>query len=115
MLPEELQKVIDKDSVVIATHQFGNPCRIEEIQSLCRRTGAILIEDCAASLGTHIQGQPAGSFGDYAFFSFDSTKLVTVPSKGGFIIAREATETERLATYIQNIRHPVSASVSNIQ
>lgn len=34
MLPEELQKVIDKDSVVIATHQFGNPCRIEEIQSL---------------------------------------------------------------------------------
>ena len=59
MLPEELQKVIDKDSVVIATHQFGNPCRIEEIQSLCRRTGAILIEDCAASLGTHIQGQPA--------------------------------------------------------
>ena len=36
------------------------------------RTGAILIEDCAASLGTHIQGQPAGSFGDYAFFSFDS-------------------------------------------
>ena len=34
MLPEELQKVIDKDSVVIATHQFGNPCRIEEIHSL---------------------------------------------------------------------------------
>lgn len=106
MLPEELQKVVDKDSVVIATHQFGNPCRIEEIQSLCRRTGAILIEDCAASLGTHIQGQPAGSFGDYAFFSFDSTKLVTVPSKGGFIIAREATETERLATYIQKYQAP---------
>lgn len=73
---------------------------------MCRRTGAILIEDCAASLGTHIQGQPAGSFGDYAFFSFDSTKLVTVPSKGGFIIAREATETERLATYIQKYQAP---------
>jgi dTDP-4-amino-4,6-dideoxygalactose transaminase len=52
---------------------------------ICHRRGALVIEDCAASLGTRIQGRLAGSFGDAAFFSFDSTKLINVPLKAGFV------------------------------
>ncbi len=81
---------LDAECIVIATHQYGLPCDIEAIVAECRKAGAVVIEDCAASLGTNIKGKKTGLFGDFAIFSFDSSKLVTVPSKGGFIIAKDA-------------------------
>ena len=78
-----------KDTVVIATHQFGIPCNIDAIQEICRKTDAFLLEDCAASLGTRVNGILTGDFGDASFFSFDSTKLIHVPLKGGFICVKD--------------------------
>lgn len=83
---------LDSDCIVIATHQYGIPCDIESICDECRKYGAIVIEDCAASLGTRVNGKLTGLFGHYGIFSFDSSKLITVPSKGGFIIARDCRE-----------------------
>lgn len=80
---------IDSDTIVIATHQYGFPCDIEAIAQTCVQKGTILIEDCAGAFGTKINGRLAGSFGDYSFFSFDSSKLLNCPSKGGFIIAKD--------------------------
>ena len=88
MTSESLGKILDSETIVIATHQYGNPCAIKEIQSLCASVGAVLIEDCAGSLGTTVDGILTGLYGDYAFFSFDSTKLLTIPSKGGCILAK---------------------------
>lgn len=77
------------DTIVIATHQFGIPCAIERTVALCHAKGAIVVEDCAASLGTRVGGTPTGTFGDAAFFSFDSSKLVHVPLKGGAVVAKD--------------------------
>lgn len=106
ILPEKLVHLVDDDSIVIATHQYGNPCRIEEICDICRKAGALVIEDCAASLGTVYNGKLTGLFGNYAFFSFDSTKLVTVPSKGGFIIAADAAEFHAIEQHVMECRIP---------
>lgn len=65
-----------------------------------------MIEDCAASLGTVYNGKLTGLFGNYAFFSFDSTKLVTVPSKGGFIIAADAAELHAIEQHVMECRIP---------
>ena len=65
ILPEKLVHLVDDDSIVIATHQYGNPCRIEEICDICRKAGALVIEDCAASLGTVYNGKLTGLFGNY--------------------------------------------------
>ena len=81
---------LDSDSIVIATHQYGIPCAIKTIVAACKRSGAVLIEDCAGAMGTVVDGQQVGTFGDFAFFSFDSSKLVNVPSKGGFIISHSS-------------------------
>jgi dTDP-4-amino-4,6-dideoxygalactose transaminase len=78
-----------RDAVVIATHQFGIPCNIEAIRDICRETGAFLLEDCAASLGTRVNDILTGHFGDASFFSLDSTKLIHVPLKGGFITVKD--------------------------
>lgn len=94
-----LDELVDARSVVIATHQFGIPCDMDATMRIARKHGAIVVEDAAASLGTRIAGRLTGTIGDVGFFSFDSTKLVTVPMKGGFI----ATNDDDLAARIEDV------------
>jgi dTDP-4-amino-4,6-dideoxygalactose transaminase len=91
-----LARALDQDSIVVATHQFGIPCAIDEIMALAAARGAVVVEDAAASLGTRVGGRLTGTFGDAAFFSFDSTKLVNVPMKAGFVVARDRDLFERI-------------------
>ena len=79
---------IDSDTIVIATHQYGRPCEMYQLANVCKEKGAILIEDCAGSLGSRIDGKLTGTSGDYGVFSFSASKTLQSPTKGGFIIAR---------------------------
>ena len=85
----EIARVLRPDAVLIATHQFGIPCEIETLAQLCRERGTFMIEDCAAALGTRIGDRFVGTFGDAAFYSFDSTKLINVPLKAGFLTVKD--------------------------
>lgn len=78
---------IDSDTIVVATHQYGNPTDIRDLVKKCRDEGAIVIEDCAGSLGSRIEGRLTGTMGDYGVFSFSASKTLHSPTKGGFIIA----------------------------
>lgn len=81
---------IDSDSIVLATHQYGLPCNIKEIKAKCEEVGAILIEDCATSMGTMVDGKLTGTFGDYALVSFNQSKTLTVPPFGGILIGKNS-------------------------
>jgi dTDP-4-amino-4,6-dideoxygalactose transaminase len=96
MDPLALAPLLGEDATVLATHQFGIPCDIEAIVRLCEKSGAFLIEDAAASMGSRVGARLTGTFGDAAFFSFDSSKLVTVPLKGGFLTVKDAAVFERV-------------------
>lgn len=87
---------IESDTIVLATHQYGLPCNIESIALKCNKTGAILIEDCATSMGTIINGKKAGTFGDYAVVSFNASKLLNVPPFGGVLIGKNAEMLNRI-------------------
>ena len=89
---------IDNNTIVLATHQYGLPCDIENIASKCREIGAVLIEDCATSIGTEVNGKKTGTFGDYAVVSFNASKLLNVPPFGGAIISKN----EELLRQIEN-------------
>ena len=80
---------IESDSIVLATHQYGIPCAIKSIASKCKEVGAVLIEDCATSMGTTVDGQKTGTFGDYAVVSFNASKLLNVPPFGGVLISKD--------------------------
>ena len=56
---------------------------------MCKEKGAILIEDCAGSFGSTINGKLTGTYGDFAVFSFSASKTFHSPTKGGFVIARD--------------------------
>lgn len=61
---------------VIAVHMFGNLCNMPGLKEAVQ--GKPIIEDCAQSLGSKINGRVAGSFGTIAFFSFRSGKYLSV-------------------------------------
>jgi len=99
------REIVSSDAIVIATHQFGIPCEIERTVELCRSRNAFVVEDCAAALGTRVRGNLAGTFGDAAFFSFDCSKLVNVPMKGGAVIAKDRAVFDAIrSTYSAEIK-----------
>lgn len=95
-LQEHIKGLVNSDSIFIATHQYGMPCNIKEIVDYCHMNGCIVIEDCAAALGAKYNGQLVGIFGDYSFFSFDSSKLISIPPKGGFILAKNDNDIDKI-------------------
>jgi dTDP-4-amino-4,6-dideoxygalactose transaminase len=110
MSPHSLETFLDADTILLVTHQFGIPCDIRAMLRLARAAGAFVIEDAAASLGSRVDGQLTGSFGDAAFFSFDSTKLVNAPLKGGFLCIRDAALYQRCAAYLDASTQPMPAT-----
>jgi dTDP-4-amino-4,6-dideoxygalactose transaminase len=64
-------------------HYLGWPQPMKELMALCRERGMILIEDCALSWLSELDGRPLGSFGDYAVFCL--YKTVPVPN-GGLVV-----------------------------
>jgi len=91
MSPQSLSRWLDADTILLATHQFGIPCDIRPMLEAARERGAFVVEDAAASFGSRIDGHLTGTFGDAAIFSFDSTKLINVPLKAGFLVVRDAS------------------------
>ncbi|MGB3468076.1 MAG: DegT/DnrJ/EryC1/StrS family aminotransferase [Cyclobacteriaceae bacterium] len=81
----------DLPKALIVVHLYGLPCDIIGISAICKEYGVILIEDCAEAIGTQVGNQYVGSFGDFAFLSFNGNKTITT-SGGGAIIAASAEE-----------------------
>ena len=78
--------VTPKTKAVIAVHLAGWPCEMEALKTLCSRQGLYLVEDCAQAHGAKIGGKPAGSFGDFAAFSFCQDKIMTTGGEGGMLV-----------------------------
>ncbi len=77
--PESVKKNITKNTkVIVAQHSFGIPCSIKEIVKIASDEGIFVVEDCALSLGSTIDGKKLGLFGDASLFSFDHTKPINM-------------------------------------
>ena len=74
---------------VIAVHLAGWPVDMPALMALAKQRNLIVIEDCAQSVGAAIAGQPAGSFGDAAAFSFCQYKIITTGGEGGMALFRD--------------------------
>lgn len=77
-----------KTKAVIIVHFAGVPCHMQPIMELCAENNLILIEDCAHAPGSTYHGQPCGSFGHVACFSFFSNKNLST-GEGGMFVTRD--------------------------
>jgi dTDP-4-amino-4,6-dideoxygalactose transaminase len=81
--PRSLQrKITARTRVVVAQHSFGIPCAIDEIAALCREKNLPLVEDCALTLDSRLDGKPVGTWGDAAIFSTDHSKPLNTLTGG---------------------------------
>ena len=71
--------------LVVMTHLYGFPGKIDIIKTICEKHGALLIEDAAEAMGATVNGRQCGSFGDYAAISFNGNKIIT-GSAGGCLL-----------------------------
>ena len=88
MSPEALEKAFElypDVKVVVVVHLYGTPGKIDEIRAICKKHGAVIIEDAAESLGATYKGRQTGTFGDYNCISFNGNKIIT-GSSGGMIL-----------------------------
>jgi dTDP-4-amino-4,6-dideoxygalactose transaminase len=97
MDPQALEAAITPATrAVIPVHIYGHAADLVAIQAITRRHGLFLIEDCAQAHGATLGGQPLGSFGDLAAFSFYPTKNLGALGDGGAVVGRDATLLERV-------------------
>ena len=98
---------------VMPVHLYGQVADIEVIDTLCRRHGVALIEDCAQAHGALRNDRKAGTFGDVATFSFYPTKNLGALGDGGAVVARDPAVAERIAALRQYgwRRHYISDEV----
>lgn len=80
--------------LVVMAHLYGFPAKIQEISKICKKHGALLVEDAAESLGASVRGQQTGSFGDYGAISYNGNKIIT-GSSGGCLLTNVRADAEK--------------------
>lgn len=77
--------ITPKTRAIIVVHLYGLPADMHQIQNLARLYSLLVIEDAAQAHMASIEGQPVGTFGDAAAFSFYPTKNMT-SGEGGMVV-----------------------------
>jgi len=109
--PQALEGAITpRTRAVFPTHIYGLPCEMDPILDIARRRGLRVIEDCAHALGASYHGQPAGTFGDAALFSFQVLKPLNTCG-GGMVYTRDRALAARIAAVVEAEPLPGEARV----
>ena len=97
---EDLENKINKLDAIVAVHMFGNTCNMPTIKSIAKNKP--VIEDCAQALGSKINNNFTGSFGDISFFSFRSGKYISA-GEGGAVFSTNEILRSKLRNSIQKL------------
>ncbi len=126
MDPNALEKAFEEFPdvrLVIVANLYGTPAKLAEIQAVCQKHNAILIEDAAESLGALYQGEQTGTFGTYNAISFNGNKIIT-GSSGGMLLTDDlaaalkarkwSTQSRELAPWYQHEEIGYNYRMSNV-
>ena len=95
--PQQIETVIGpRTRAILPVHLYGCPADLEPILEIAQRHNLRVIEDCSQAHGARYHGQPVGSLGHLATFSFYPTKNLGAMGDGGAVIANDASLNERL-------------------
>lgn len=85
---------------IMPVHLYGHPARMRELSQIAHKHGIALYEDAAQAHGASLDGQPVGTFGDFAMFSLYPTKNMT-SGEGGMV----STATDEIARQVKLLRN----------
>ncbi|MFY9987835.1 MAG: DegT/DnrJ/EryC1/StrS family aminotransferase [Chthoniobacterales bacterium] len=94
------ERITPRTKAILVVHLFGHPADMDAINTLARRHGLRVIEDCAQGPDTCYHGKMIGGLGDLGVFSLNYHKHIHT-GEGGVI----TTENEVLAEKVSLIRN----------
>ena len=80
--------ITDKTTCILATHVFGNPCDVIEIDRIAKKHNLKIIYDAAHCFGVKYKGKSIFEYGDISTCSFHATKLFHT-GEGGSIFCQD--------------------------
>jgi len=90
-------------TAILATHVFGNPCAVDEIEAIAKKYHLKVIYDAAHCFGVTYKGQSIFNYGDVSTCSFHATKLFHT-GEGGAIFCKDEELLKKLF-YHHNFGH----------
>lgn len=88
--PQSVRSCISAQTkAVIVVHLYGRAAEMGELSEICTTHGIDLVEDCAQAHLSQYEGQPVGSFGKYAAWSFYPTKNLGAIGDAGAITSND--------------------------
>ncbi len=99
---QTIEKCITKRTkAIVVVHLYGYCSDMPAIMELANKHNLLVIEDAAQALGSRINDKMAGTFGDFAVFSFHSHKNISTLGEGGMLIVNNS----KMADIIPMLRH----------
>lgn len=81
------ERITVRTKAIMAVHLYGGACEMHRLADICRRHDLKLVEDCAEAIGTRLDNQHVGTFGDVSTFSFFGNKTITT-GEGGMVVSK---------------------------
>jgi len=108
-----LKRVTGRSRVILATHIFGAPCRIDSILKIAKERGIVVIEDCAHAAGAEFKGKKVGGFGEASLFSFETIKPINTYG-GGMVVTNNKDLAIKIRQRIAHDKHERSIPIKKI-
>lgn len=102
-IKDRLRKTGRLPKAIIPVHLYGMPAKMDEIMEIAHRYDIPVLEDAAEALGSELNGQRCGTFGELAALSFNGNKMITT-SGGGALICRTQEEANQAKFYATQAR-----------
>ena len=81
-LDDVKEAITDKTKAIMFAHTLGNPFQITEMMEIAKKHDLWVIEDCCDALGSTVNGQHVGTFGDIGTLSFYPAHQITMGEGG---------------------------------
>ena len=98
MDPAALEKAFEiypDVKLIVVAHLYGTPGKIDEIQAIAEKHGALIVEDAAESLGASYKGVQTGMFGTESIISYNGNKIIT-GSSGGMLLTDSEEDANKI-------------------
>jgi len=95
--------ITSKTTAILATHVFGNPCAVEEIETIAKKHNLKVIYDAAHCFGVKYKNKSVFNYGDISTCSFHATKIFHTGEGGCWVANNE--ELQHKLFYQHNFGH----------
>lgn len=91
----KIEKLINhKTKAIVVVHYSGVACEMDSIMDIAKKHNLFVVEDAAQAIDSYYKGNPLGSIGHLATFSFHETKNI-ISGEGGLLAINDSRFVER--------------------